>query len=616
MNRLILLCLILLGATSANAQSDRWQQKAEYVMDIDMDVQSHQYAGTQTLTYYNNSPDMLDKVFYHLYFNAFQPGSMMDVRSQNISDPDPRVGDRIGNLSPEEQGWIKVKSLTMDGKKVDYVVSGTILEVSLPKGIKPNSKTVFKMEWDAQVPLQVRRSGRDNAEGVEYSMTQWYPKMCEYDYEGWHSNPYIGREFHGIWGDFQVNITIDSKYTLGGTGVVQNGNEVGKGYGDTPVQRGPQKQKTTWKFKAENVHDFAWAADPDYHHDMKTLENGTKLHFIYQDDEEYNANWAEMQDFMVKAFEYMNVHFGEYPYPQYTFIQGGDGGMEYPMITLITGKRKVSSLVGVSVHESAHSWYQGVLATNESLYEWMDEGFTSYATSETMEQLFAGRSYPPHHWAYEGYYNIVREGIEEPLITHADHYNTNSAYGTAAYSKGEVLLAQLGYVIGEENLQQVLLDYFDTWKFKHPNPTDFKRIAEKQSGLELDWYFEYFEKTTKTIDYKVSQVLGQDGKTQVTLERVGLMPMPLDVLITFRDGSTSMVNIPLRIMRGSKPLANEDTSLAEDWPWTNPTYQLNIDRHIADIQSIEIDPNNQMADIDKSNNRFALEEGVEFIWKH
>ncbi|MCB0761020.1 MAG: M1 family metallopeptidase [Flavobacteriales bacterium] len=596
-------------------QADRWQQRVEYQMDITMNVENHQYGGVQKLTYHNNSPDRLDKVFYHLYFNAFQPGSMMDVRSLTIEDPDPRVGDRISKLSPEEQGWIQVKSLKMDGKKVDFETVGTILEVSLPRAIEPGSTVVFEMTWDAQVPAQVRRSGWNNAEGVEYSMTQWYPKMCEYDYEGWHSNPYVGREFHGVWGSFEVNITMPTAYTIGATGVLQNPNQVGHGYGDMPVQRGPQKENTTWTFKADNVHDFAWAADKDYVHESTKLRNGTVLHFIHQNDEEYNEAWRQLPEYMEKAFAFLSEHFGQYPYPQYTFIQGGDGGMEYPMMTLITGNRKVSSLVGVSVHEAVHSWYQGVLGSNESLYEWMDEGFTSYATSECMGHLFTGRTYPPHHWAFEDYFNIVREGKEEPLATHADHYTTNAAYGTAAYSKGEVLLAQLEYVIGREAVEQGLLDYFNTWKFKHPNPTDFKRVMEKASGIELDWYFEYFVNTTKTIDYGIQQVYGQDGHTMVTLQRVGLMPMPVDVTITMRNGSTETINIPMRIMRGNRPLKSGET-LAEDWPWTNPTYELILDRPITEIERIEIDANRGMADVDRSNNTFTLMEGVEFIWKH
>ncbi|MEO0330447.1 MAG: M1 family peptidase, partial [Bacteroidota bacterium] len=196
-------------------------------MEIEMNVGTNQLGGTQTLVYYNNSPDTLNRIFYHLYFNAFQPGSMMDVRSRTIADPDRRVMDRILYLDEDGIGYQRVSSLKQDGKNLNYEMVGTILEVALNEPILPGKKSTFEMEFTAQVPLQIRRTGRDNAEGIRYSMAQWYPKMAEYDEHGWHSNPYIGREFYGIWGDFDVKITIDSSYVVASTGILQNPEEIG-----------------------------------------------------------------------------------------------------------------------------------------------------------------------------------------------------------------------------------------------------------------------------------------------------------------------------------------------------------------------------------------------------
>ncbi|MEL7221336.1 MAG: M1 family peptidase, partial [Bacteroidota bacterium] len=224
-----LFCLFL-SLSYSIAQAGYWQQAVKYEMDIDFDVKKHQFDGTQKINYTNNSPDTLQKVFYHLYFNAFQPNSMMDVRSRTIADADPRVADRIQSLSKNEIGYHQIESFTQDGQAADYIVEGTILEVDLPTPILPGSSSVFKMNFQSQVPLQIRRSGRDNREGIAYSMSQWYPKLAEYDYQGWHANPYIGREFHGIWGDFDVKITIDKSYIVGATGYIQNPNEVGGGY--------------------------------------------------------------------------------------------------------------------------------------------------------------------------------------------------------------------------------------------------------------------------------------------------------------------------------------------------------------------------------------------------
>ena len=505
--------IFLLIAVSLSAQnnSSYWQQKVDYKMEIDMNVETFQYEGKQELTYTNNSPDILDKVFYHLYFNAFQPGSEMDVRSRTIADPDRRVGDRISKLAPNEIGYIKPTKLTQDGKKLNYTVAGTVLEVQLNTPIQPGASTTFMMEWDAQVPAQIRRSGRNNAEGVALSMTQWYPKLAEYDFQGWHADPYIAREFHGVWGDFDVKITIDSDYTIGGTGYLQN-PEIGHGYGE-PGQKAvkPKRGKYTWHFNAPNVHDFTWAADNEYIHDIYPGPNGVDLHFFYKNKPEIKDNWKALQPKTAAMMEFFNEHIGTYPYKQYSVIQGGDGGMEYAMCTLITGERSFESLAGVTAHELAHTWFQFLLATNEAKHEWMDEGFTSYISGEAMNEIMDRKNPNPHAGSYRGYKALATSGTEHPQTTHADRYALNRSYGTSAYSKGAVFLAQLGYVIGEENLEKTLRAYFDAWAFKHPTPNDFIRVAEKTSGMELDWYLMDWTQTTNTIDYSIQEVTIQSN---------------------------------------------------------------------------------------------------------
>ncbi|WP_194777694.1 M1 family metallopeptidase [Pararhodonellum marinum] len=610
--RIIYLCLLLaagsLHSIILHAQNHRWQQAVKYDMELEMDVKKNQYKGTQTLVYTNNSPDTLFRAFYHLYFNAFQPNSMMDVRSRTIADPDRRVADRIQNLKPDEIGYLKVSNLTMDGKAQPISHVGTILEIDLNEPILPQATVTFQLDFEGQVPLQVRRSGRDSEEGVRYSMSQWYPKMANYDEQGWHANPYIGREFYGIWGDFDVKITIDKSYILGGTGYLQNANQIGFGYEDEGVQvKEPRGKTRTWHFHAPKVHDFMWAADPNYTHDRIEMDNGITVHHLYIKNSQTEENWEKLKTYTPAAINYMSERFGQYPYKQFSVIQGGDGGMEYPMSTLITGNRKLNSLVGVMVHELAHSWFHGVLATNESLYPWMDEGFTSFATNETMAAIFSEKpSGFPQLGSYVGYLRLVDSGKEEPLSTHADHYDTNMAYGAASYSKGAVFLAQLGYVIGEENRDKAMLRYWDEWQFRHPNANDIIRVMEKTSGMELDWYKEYWVYTTKTIDYGIQSVEPNNGNggVKITLERIGLMPMPIDLVITYQDGSQELVYLPLVIQRGSKP---EEAGMpkrikTQKWPWTNPTTEVTLDKPLSEIRRVEIDPTGRMADIDRGNN--------------
>ncbi|HBL79952.1 MAG TPA: peptidase M1, partial [Aequorivita sp.] len=527
---------------SAFAQnSSYWQQKADYKMNVDVDVKNFQYKGTQELKYTNNSPDTLTKVFYHLYFNAFQPGSEMDVRSRTIADPDGRVMDRISKLSPSEIGYIKPTLFTQNGVAADYTIKGTVMQVLLNKPILPGESTVFNMNWDAQVPLQIRRSGRDSSEGVALTMTQWYPKIAEYDFEGWHADPYIAREFYSVWGDYDVTITIDADYTIGGTGYLQNPAEVGHGY-TLPGQKWmkPKKGKYTWRFLAPDVHDFAWAADDEYIHDTYPGPNGVTLHFFYKNDPEIAENWKNLQPKTAALMEFFNEQIGEYPYEQYSVIQGGDGGMEYAMSTMITGKREFGSLVGVTAHELAHSWFQFVLATNESKHEWMDEGFTSYISDEAMNYVMEENKPNPHAGSYRSYFYMATSGAEQPLSTHADRYATNRSYGINAYSKGSVFLTQLGYVIGPENLSKTLKRYYSDFKFKHPTPNDFIRTAEKVSGFELDWYLTDWTQTTNTIDYGIKAVESEGESTKITLERIGLMPMPIDLYVTYEDGSQEL----------------------------------------------------------------------------
>lgn len=598
------LFLFMVG-TSVQGQTGRFQQAVDYQMEVSMDVETNRYSGTQVLKYTNNSPDTLFRVFYHLYYNAFQPGSMMDVRSRTIADPDRRVGDRISKLKPDEIGYLHAKTLKMNGKPLNYQMVETILEVDLEDPILPNSTATFEMEFEGQVPLQIRRSGRDSEEGVRYSMSQWYPKMANYDEQGWHANPYVGREFYGIWGDFDVKITIDKSYVIGGTGYLQNPNEIGHGYEDAGVKVPTPKGSTlTWHFKAPKVHDFMWAADPKYKHDKVQMSNGITVHHFYIPGEKTTESWEKLKEYTPKAIEFLSTNFGQYPYKQFSVVQGGDGGMEYAMSTLVTGERSLQSLVGVMVHELAHSWFHGVLASNESLYPWMDEGFTSYATNLAMSSIFQ-KSNQPQRGSYMGYYRLVKSGLEEPMSTHSDHYHTNSAYSSAAYAKGAVFLAQLGYVIGEEARNKGMLRYWNTWQFRHPNVNDLIRVMEKESGLELDWYKEYFVFSTKTIDYGVNEVKANGENTEIVLERIGLMPMPIDLVITYKDGSKESVYMPLVIMRGLK---NEEEGqpkrvFTDAWPWTNLTKSIVITRPISDIKAVEIDPTGRMADIVTENNK-------------
>lgn len=598
-----------IAATPSSGTSTYWQQQVDYDIDVTMDVDRYQYTGKQKLLYTNNSPETLDRVYYHLFFNAFQPGSEMDVRSRTISDPDARVGSRIAALQPNEIGYLHVTGMKQDGATVKTVEEGTILVVHLNKSLAPGQSTTLELDFNGQVPVQIRRSGRNNKEGVALSMTQWYPKMAEFDKYGWNTSPYIAREFHGVWGDFDVRITLDKEYTIGGTGYLQNPKEIGHGY--DRANTGPAKGnngKLTWHFKAPQVHDFAWAADKDFVHDIYKGANNVDLHFFYKDNDAIRENWKQLQPVTNEFLKYFNQHVGDYPYQQYSVIQGGDGGMEYAMCTLVTGERSFGSLAGVTAHEFAHSWFNHVLATNESKDEWMDEGFTTYISNLAMNEVFKEGKTNPNSGSYRSYIYLANSGKEEPQTTHADHYEYNSAYGISAYSKGSVFLAQLGYIVGDEVRDQIIKEYYNTWKFKHPDPNDFKRVAERVSGFDLEWYLRDWTMTTKTIDYAVEDIAADGNNAVVTLLRKGQMAMPLDIEVTMNDGSTKMYYIPLEEMRGEKKVKSSVT-ITNDWAWAYPSYELVLDGvNLNNIKNVTIDPQEMMADVDKENNTFSTQD--------
>ena len=616
MKKLILLLFsaYFLHLTS-KAQPDRWQQRIKYVMEVNVDAKTDIIKGKQTITYTNNSPDTLKRIFIHLFWNAFKPNSMMDVNSRStenlilgtdrdgkpVKDYDRRFKKRIIEMTPAEQGYCNVLKFISNGRQQKMKLHETILEVILDKPVLPRSSTVFNTEFECKIPFLSRRSGRDSPEGIRYSIGQWYPKVSEYDYEGWHADDYISREFYGVWGDFDVNITIDKNYKLGATGVLQNAAAIGWGYDKEGSPLKPiQGEVRTWKFSAKNVHDFVWAADPNYKHVTRQTANGPLLHFIYKPDST-ESNWMATADSCVMIYPFMAKTFGAYPYPVYSFIQGGGGGTEYPMATLIKNFG-----FETAVHEWCHSWYQMMLGTNENLYAWLDEGFTGYAQAKTLAWLrkkdfFEGAE------EYDRYFSLARSRFDEPMSTHANWFTTNLAYNTNAYFKGAVFLRQLGYVVSEQNMDKILLEYYRQWRFKHPNPNDFIRVAEKVSNMQLQWYKEYMLNTMKTVDYGIDSLWEEKGVSKIRLRRVGEMPMPIDLELTFKDGSKELHYVPVNLTFGEKPAENKTTRVVhEEWKWTHTTYIVEFKGRLTNLKEVKIDPTGRLADIDERNNFLRL----------
>jgi hypothetical protein len=407
-----------------------------------------------------------------------------------------------------------------------------------------------------------------------------------------------------------VKITIDKEYILGGTGYLQNPNEIGHGYQDNGITvTYPNKTKTlTWHFYAPMVHDFAWAADKNYLHDVVKGPNSVDLHFLYKNNPKIAENWKKLEPLMVRVMDFYNQKIGDYPYKQYSFIQGGDGGMEYAMCTLMLGNGTLEGILETATHELAHSWFQHLLASNESEHSWMDEGFATYVEYLALNEMATKKDENPFKDVYATYYKLATSGKEQPQTTHPDRFDENRLYSISSYYKGSIFLSQLGYVIGQDKLEETIKKYYRDFKFKHPTPNDIKRTAERVSGANLDWYLTDWTQTTNTIDYGIKEVKDNAEKTNITLERIGRMPMPIDVLVEYTDGTTESFYIPLRMMSFEKENPNPaiKRTVLSDWAWAYPTYEFTILRPKSSLKKITIDPSGLMADVKQADNTYEI----------
>lgn len=609
MQKVILLTLSLVFGMVAAQQNAYYQQYAQYKMDIDVDATNFTYAGKQTITYTNNSPDELKVIYFHLYWNAFKPNSMMDQRVQSQGKSgDSRLQvngiSRLASIPKDQEGAQNIHWIKQNGKNIKFDIQETIMKVYLDKPVKANSTTTLTMEWDAVIPQQIRRAGRNNSEGIDLTMTQWYPKIAEYDYDGWATFDYVGREFHSPFADFEVNIKIDKDYVIGAGGTLENPSEV-KGYQSNASVKIDSKNKATWKWTAQNILDFAFAADRDYTVENFTILDGPKIYYVYQKSDK-TIFWETSKPYITKFFQIMNATFGRYVYPSYAFIQGGDGGMEYGMCTMILGEAtSLDGLVGLMVHEAGHSWNQQMMAYNESVRPWMDEGFTSYYEDLVMYQLFPPQSpvANPFVSAINSYINFTKTGKEEPAVWLADHHDDGRAYSFASYVKGELFLVQLGYIVGEQNLSLIMKDFYEQWHLKHPTERDFMHIAQKISGMDLKWFLHYWINTTKTIDYSVKVVKYDTDSTTITLENKGQVPMPIDFSILKKDGSVVNYQIPLNMTRTwkTKDIYGDFQTLGY-WPWTQKEYTFTIPYSKSQISALGIDFSQRLADVNPTDN--------------
>jgi hypothetical protein len=559
----VLSFVVILFATSAFAQpSDYWQQHVSYQIEATLLDSIHSLEGKLKVTYTNNSPDTLREIYFHLYNNAFRPGSMMHKRAQELNDQG-LLARFERYKSPADWGGYTINKVNVNGNDSRFIITGTVMKVTLSQPLAPKTQTTIGFNFFEQIPRQTRRNGWMNTDSIAYSMAQCYPKVCAYDREGWHNQEYISREFYGVWGEFDVKLTVPAKYCVAATGQVQNPDEVKWGY--EKIAKGEKKgivypkdyQRSgdiTWHFKASNVHDFAWVAH-NYIHEWDTWSDTVTVHCLYKTNEE--KEWKQAMKHTLAMLEHHSKAIGWYQYRNFYNTHSGDGGMEYPQLIM-----DMSPNAGLIMHEGAHQWFYGMLGSNETRYAFLDEGFTEFLEMVGMESYFGRHNerspYRDTSWLtrmfipeydsrrnyYSSYLNLATDGYEEPLNIPHDWAREGVNAGQV-YFKTLNVLAQLEYVLGDSVFWAGMKEYFRRWCFKSPNLNDFKRAMEDVSGTKLDWYFDQWFHTTRTIDYSACGISSEeqpDGsyKTTIEIDNNDLGVMPIDLTLHYDDGTTGI----------------------------------------------------------------------------
>ncbi|MDX2001680.1 MAG: M1 family metallopeptidase [Chitinophagales bacterium] len=610
-----------------------WQQDVHYQIKAKVDEQALTIDGQERLTYWNNSPDTLYFVFFHLYQEAFQPGAHLDDLQKNNG-----VKTQYGRYESMGLGT-EVDFIKVNGKKLKTEQDNTVLKVWLEQPLLPNSSTTFDIDFFTYFDTGStrRRMKTFNSFGArQLNGVHWYPAICVYDSKkGWDTDQHLNREFYNEFGTWDVELTFANNYIVEATGVLQNEHEVLpaelkakldiKNFKNKPWNEKPSvvvpydsTQKKTWKYHAENVHNFAFTANPHYRIG-ETVWKGVRCIALVQ--EPHASQWQEVADFTAKVVEIYSADFGMYGYPKMVVADAEDG-MEYPMLTLCGGS--YPSNKGLIAHEVGHNWFYGMVGNNETYQAALDEGFTQFLTAWSLEKIdgiytdapkekgWKGRFRQPDEIrnirVYDGYLFDASYYKDEPLNTHSDMFHGALGQGGGyrhVYMKTATMLYNLQYTLGDSLFQNAMRHYFSQWSYVHPYIQDFRKSISQYTNTDLDWFFDQWFETTKNIDYKVVG-MKQTGKTddgqlqyQFKIKRKGRMQMPIDVALVLKNGDTVRYYIPNTWFEKE----TNDSILPRwiGWDKLHPTYIAQVSVP-AKIKDIIIDPSERLADINMLNN--------------
>jgi Peptidase family M1 domain len=604
--------LSLPGANEYRSGSGRpgpkyWQQRVDYRIRATLNPERNELRGSETIHYVNHSPDSLPYLWMFVEQNICEPNSITNVLNQ---PPLVFLGTSFDFSCQGFNSAPTLESLKIAGRDAKRTRFGTTMRVDLTAPLAPGASIDLDAAWHFNVPQQ--GAGRMGHDGPVYEMAQWYPRMAVYDdVKGWNHEPYIGAgEFYLEYGNFDVALTVPFSDIVAATGELVNpeqvltaaqrarlalarksdtaiaivrANEAGNAQLTRPVSAGARPATFTWHYTARNVRDFAFAAGPEFRWDASGY-SGILIESLYRPSAE---RWPEVNRMGREAIKYYSEQWFRYPYSHATTIEGPIEGMEYPMLTFTPNSPTREDQQWVIAHEFGHEWFPMVVGSNERLYPWMDEGFNTFIDLANAARYFAGSPYgdtievhPLHLYAEHAV-----AGNEQPLITKPVEVRDLFWGG---YQKPALMMQMLRYeVLGKDRFDAAFREYIRTWAFKHPTPADFFRLMRDQSGMELDWFWRDWIFTTARLDQAVESVSrSSDGVTSVVLGNRGTMVMPAEVAITFDDGTTSTVKLPVEMW-----------NLGDRF-----TYRVVGTRS---VRAVEVDPRRALPDINRGNNRWT-----------
>ncbi|MDH3496908.1 MAG: M1 family metallopeptidase [Gemmatimonadota bacterium] len=578
-----------------------WQQRVDYTIEATLDPERQLLEGREAIRYVNHSPQPLAFLWVFLDQNICGPTSV----TNQLNQPPLVFQESVFDFSCLGfDGGITLGYVRSGGRDLAHTITGTMMRVDLAAPVPPGGETTLEIGWRFRIPeYGAGRMGRD---GSLYEIAWWYPRLAVFDdVRGWNNDPFIGAgEFYLEYGRFEVALTVPARFVVAATGTLSNPADVltavqrdrlARARGsDTPVAiitageagrdatRPTTRGTLTWRFAADSVRDFAFAAAPNFRWDAVGW-NGILIQTLYRPGA---TLWPEAIQMARHSIRHFSERLYPYPYPHATTIEGPIAGMEYPMLTFVPPGTSREDLYWVLMHEFGHEWYPMVVGSNERLHPWMDEGFNTFIDIEAAEDYFRGTAYGDTvgRMQLNLYPTHAIPGQEQPLSTRP--VESRDLFWTA-YQKPALMLNVLRHeVLGREVFDRAFQAYTAAWAFKHPTPADFFRMLRNETGVDLDWFWRGWLYTTARLDQAVDSVTaGADGPA-IHLSSRGTMVMPAELLVTFADGRTDTVRLPVEMWNlGSRF-----------------TYRY---RGRGTVASVVLDPRRVLPDVDRGNNGWS-----------